>query len=154
MPVGRLKLAMAALLLVAAPAAAADMAELDWLVGAWTTDSRPSALRWTEERWAPARGGVMLGTSLSGRTDKAFSYEYMRIAADEQGVITFWGSPEGRPPVPFRLVEVSPRQAVFENPAHDFPTRIVYRLTGQGMEATVSGQGGANPQTWKYKRVE
>src|SRR5687767_10418538 len=120
---GRLRLAIAVLLLAAAPAAAADIAELEWLVGAWTTDSRPSAFRWTEERWAPARGGVMLGTSLSGRTDKALSFEYMRIAADGQGVITFWGSPEGRPPVPFRLTEISSREAVFENPTHDFPTR-------------------------------
>jgi hypothetical protein len=145
---------LAALLLATAPAAAADISELEWLVGAWTTDSRPSAFRWTEERWAPARGGVMLGTSLSGRTDKAFSYEFMRIAADKEGVITFWGSPEGRAPVPFRLVEVSHGEAVFENPSHDFPTRIVYRLTGQGLEATISGPGGANPQRWRYKKIE
>lgn len=154
MPVGRLKLAMAALLLVAAPAAAADMAELDWLVGAWTTDSRPNALRWTEERWAPARGGVMLGTSLSGRAGEAFTYEFVRIAADKEGVITFWASPEGRPPVPFRLVDVSHGEAVFENPAHDFPTRITYRRTGQGLEATISGPGGANPQTWRYGKLD
>ena len=147
----RMLIAMA-LALVPAPAAAegpADLSPLGWLAGIWVAETGTS---WTEERWAPARGGVMLGTSLSGKGDAASGYEFMRIAADAEGRIAFWGSPGGAPPVPFRLVSSDGDEAVFENPEHDFPTRIVYRRTGFGMTATVSGPDGANRQTWRYKR--
>jgi Domain of unknown function (DUF6265) len=141
-----------ALAAAAAPAAAdgpADLGELEWLAGIWVAETGRS---WTEERWAPARGGVMLGTSLSGKGEAASGYEFMRIAADGEGRIAFWGAPEGKPAVPFRLVSAQRGEAVFENPTHDFPTRIVYRRTGSGMTATVSGPDGANRQTWRYKR--
>ena len=141
-----------ALALAAAPAAAegpADLAAVEWLAGIWATET---GSRWTEERWAPPRGGVMLGTSLSGKGDVASSYEFMRITADAGGRIAFWGAPGGKPAVPFRLISADRSEAVFENPGHDFPTRIVYRRTGSGMTATVAGPNGANRQTWRYKR--
>lgn len=142
-----------ALQLAAMPATAADLGDLDWLVGAWATEAKGDAVRWTEERWSPARGGTMLGTGLSGRGGKALSYEFMRIAVDEKGDIAFWGSPQGAPPVAFRLESVDRGEAVFVNPAHDYPQRIVYRLTGRGMTATTSLADGSNAQTWKYRRI-
>src|SRR5687768_2584633 len=95
-----------ALLLAAIPASAADIADLEWLAGAWATEAKGEAARWTEERWSPPRGGTMLGTGLSGRGGKATSYEFMRIAVDKKGEIAFWGSPQGATPVPFRLESV------------------------------------------------
>src|SRR5687768_15905023 len=67
----------AALLLAGVQAMAADppLDELKWLAGAWVTEERGPAAVWTEERWAPPRGGVMLGTSLTGRGDKASGHE-------------------------------------------------------------------------------
>ena len=142
-----------AVLLVAMPAAAADLADLEWLAGAWTTEARGEKARWTEERWSPGRGGTMLGTGLSGSGDKASSYEFMRIAVDEKGEIAFWGSPQGATPVAFRLESLRRGEAVFVNPAHDYPQRIVYRRTGRGITATTSLADGSNTQTWNYKRV-
>ncbi len=143
-----------ALLLAAMPAAAADIGDLEWLAGAWATETKGETVRWTEERWSPARAGTMLGTGLSGRGDKALSYEFMRIAVDEKGEIAFWGSPQGAAPVAFRLESASEREAVFVNPAHDYPQRIVYRLTGRGMTATTSLADGSNAQTWKYRKIQ
>ena len=148
-----LVLIAAAMLLAAVPAGAADIADLEWLAGAWTTEAKGEAARWTEERWSPPRGGAMLGTGLSGRGDKALSYEFMRIAVDEKGEIAFWGSPQGATPVPFRLESATDREAVFVNPTHDYPQRIVYRRTARGMTATTSLADGSNAQTWKYKRI-
>ena len=142
-----------AVLLVAMPAAAADLRDLAWLAGAWTTEARGENARWTEERWSRARGGTMLGTGLSGRGDKASSYEFMRIAVDEKGEIAFWGSPQGATPVAFRLESLREGEAVFLNPAHDYPQRIVYRRTGSWLTATTSLADGSNVQTWNYKRV-
>ncbi|HEY5723921.1 MAG TPA: DUF6265 family protein [Allosphingosinicella sp.] len=143
----------AAILLAAGPAGAADLADLEWLAGAWATETKGDAVRWTEERWSPRRAGTMLGTGLSGRGDKALSYEFMRIAVDDKGEIAFWGSPQGAAPVPFRLESATDREAVFVSPTHDYPQRIVYRRTGRGMTATTSLADGSNAQTWKYKRI-
>lgn len=130
---------------------AAQVAEVpQWMSGTWLSRKGDT---WIEERWAPPRAGVMLGTSLSGSGGEAASYEYMRIAPSADGLITFWGSPGGAPPVPFPMVSGSAQEAVFENPKHDFPTRIVYRREGEALVATISGPGGSNAQSWKYARI-
>lgn len=143
----------AVLLIAAAPAEKRDVSQLGWLAGAWATEATGPSAQWTEERWAPPRGGVMVGTSLSGRDGKADWFEYMRLAPDGGGTISYWASPGGKPAVPFRLVSLSNREAVFENPSNDFPTRILYRRTGRILHATISGPNGADPQSWRYRRV-
>ena len=41
--------------------------------------------------------------------------------------------------------------AVFENPDHDFPTRIEYRLVGESLVASIAG---AEPgPSWTFERV-
>lgn len=139
--------------LLASPAAATPpplpVETLAWMSGDWAEEKGG---RWTEERWSRPRGGVMLGTSLSGRGGQAGDYEFIRIAADADGTPTYFASPRGAPPVPFRLTSGGAGQAVFENPAHDYPTRIVYRRQGEVLTATVSGAGGANPMSWRYRR--
>lgn len=141
-------------LLLAAPGAAApvpsDAAALAWMSGDWVEEKGG---RWTEERWSRPRGGIMLGTSLSGRGGRAAEYEFIRISADADGRLTYFASPQGGSPVPFRLVSSSRHEAVFENPKHDYPTRIVYRRDGDVLIATVSGPGGKNARTWRYRRV-
>jgi len=143
-------LVLACFLLGAAPPERASLDELAWLAGAWRSETSSG---WTEERWAPPRGGVMLGTSLSGQGDKATFFEYMRIAADASGVISFWGAPNGQPAVPFRLVSASRYALVFEDPQHDFPTRIAYRRSAKRLVATVSGPGGSGAQSWSFQHV-
>ncbi|HLL31885.1 MAG TPA: DUF6265 family protein [Allosphingosinicella sp.] len=120
--------------------------DLRWLSGHWLHTGPEAA--WAEEYWTRPRGDMMLGTGLAGKGREVKSFEYMRI----QGV-TFWGSPQGQAPVPFRLVERGPRSVSFENPKHDYPTRISYRRQGKTLIATITGPGGAKPQTWHYRRV-
>jgi hypothetical protein len=76
----------------------------------------------------------------------------MRIAVETDGKLTFWGSPGGKPPVPFRLARSGPNRLEFENPAHDYPTRITYRREGERLTATISGPNGTNPMSWRYRR--
>ena len=140
---------VAAFLLAAAPAAP-KVADLAWLGGVWVAEEKGS---WTEERWAPPRGGAMLGTSLSGRGNRAGHYEFMRIEADGEGRVSFWASPRGAVPSGFPLVSAAANEVVFENPAHDYPTRIVYRREGDKLIATISGAGGKNQQTWRFRRA-
>jgi hypothetical protein len=128
---------------------APQVADLEWLKGSWVAEYADG---WTEEQWTDARGGVMLGTNRSGKGAKATGFEYMRIAADDKGGVSFWGSPLGAPPVAFRLISLNAQKAVFENPAHDYPTRIVYRLEDGVLTGTVSGPEGKNPLSWTFRR--
>ena len=146
---GKMLAVAAAALLVAAAPDNADAGRLRWLSGNWVSEEGG---RWTHENWTVPRGGMMLGVGFSGRGEKVGSWEHMRIAPDEAGVLTFWGSPQGTPPVPFRAVSVKLYEVVFENRQHDFPQRIVYRRGGAGLIATVSAADGSNAKSWHYRR--
>lgn len=128
-----------------------------WLAGRWV-EERPDG-GWTEERWSPPRGGVMLGTNLSGAADNANAFEFMRIARDEDGM-AFWGSPGKASPVRFALTRhvrdngTCTARASFENPTHEYPTRVEYAREGETLTATVSGPDGANPMRWVFRRAE
>ena len=144
-------IAAAAALLLAGAAPEAKRAEaLGWLAGTWVAEEAEG--RWSEERWAAPRGGVMLGTSLSGQRGQAGWFEFMRIAPDKDGRLAFHASPGGAPASAFPLVEAGKREAAFENPAHDYPTRIQYRRDGNVLSATISGPGGVKARTWRYRR--
>ena len=149
--VRRLMLAAAAAVLLVGAAPEAKRAEdLGWLAGSWVAEEAEG--NWTEERWAKPRGGVMLGTSLSGKGGEAGWFEFMRIAAGEDGRLAFHASPGGAPASAFPIVASGKNQVTFENPAHEYPTRIVYRRDGNVLNATISGPGGAKARSWRFRR--
>ena len=144
----RIMVAVVSLLLVAAsPAATVD--DLGWLAGDWVSEADG---RWTEESWAPPRGGVMLGHSRSGRGEVLREYEFIRIAPGDDGALAYIAMPQGGAPVAFRLVRQDAASATFENPAHDYPQRIAYVRGGDTLTATISAIDGSKPRTWTYRR--
>ncbi len=144
----RIMVAVVSLLLVAAsPAATVD--DLGWLAGDWVSEADG---RWTEESWAPPRGGVMLGHSRSGRGEVLREYEFIRIARGDDGALAYIAMPQGGAPVAFRLVRQDAASATFENAAHDYPQRIAYVRGGDTLTATISAIDGSKPRTWTYRR--
>jgi hypothetical protein len=68
-------------------------------------------------------------------------FEFLRIhtAGD---TLVYTAQPGGRAPTEFRTVAPVAGVIVFENPAHDFPTRISYRRAGtDSLIARVEGPG-------------
>ena len=126
------------LLLAAAIAAAqpAQAPDLNWLAGYWLScdDGRE-----VSETWSDRRGDVMLGGTLTVGRNGRSGFEQARIAFSSGGQVTFIAQPSGRSTAEFRLVRGGPAEAVFENPAHDFPQRILYRRTADGVTARVEG---------------
>ena len=129
-----------------------DVAGLGWLAGSWVLVSGDAV---SEEHWTQPRGGTMLGlnrTVIDGRTA---AFEYLRIEATPDGVV-FLASPQGRhPPTRFALIESGPQRAVFENPHHDFPNRIVYERRGNRLDARIEGQQDDQPisEEWSWRRT-
>jgi len=84
-----------------------------------------------EERYNPAAGGLMLGTSQTIVGGRTVSFEFFKIEQAEGG-IAMTPAPQGKPSVSFELASLEDQKAVFENLEHDFPKRIVYQLRDDG----------------------
>ncbi|WP_237245906.1 DUF6265 family protein [Sphingopyxis witflariensis] len=136
----------ALLLAAGSPATVGDLA---WLAGDWVREDEG---RWTEESWMPPRGGMMLGVSRSGRGENLREFEFLRIAADADGVPAYVAQPQGGAPVAFRLVRHDATSARFENVAHDYPQRIDYVRAGDTLTATISAIDGTKARSWTYER--
>ena len=121
-----------------------------WLSGGWSTHSE--AGDWTEEWWTSAKAGLMLGSGRSGKGEKLLSWEQTRIEVAD-GTVRFCALPKGQSEACFPATRVAPDEVVFENPKHDFPTRVAYRRAGDRLFAEISGPGGSNVQRWAYSRI-
>lgn len=141
--------AMAAAAMLVAASPAATVGDLGWLAGDW---AREAGGRWTEESWTAPRGGVMLGYSRSGRGDSLRAFEFLRIAAGDDGTPAYIAQPGGGAPVAFRLVAHGAASATFENAAHDYPQRIAYIRAGDTLTATISAIDGSKAMRWEYRR--
>ena len=146
-------IALAALLAapVAPPDSEAALARLSWMVGGWGAEQGGE---WGEEHWIPARGGTMLGVHRDVRGGRTTGFEFLRIEARPDGLV-YLASPGGRPATEFRAVEVRDDRVTFENPAHDFPQRIVYWRTGEALHARIEGRTGGKEASmgWRWLRL-
>jgi hypothetical protein len=126
----------------------ASRAAPDWMAGYWLSCESG---RETAENWIGAGTGVLLGTNLSGG-----AYEFLRIADNGAGGLSYFSMPGGRsPPTPFAMIENTGARAVFENLAHDFPQRIIYERDGEVMIARIEGpmNGREESMQWRFERA-
>jgi hypothetical protein len=138
-----------------APARAA-MGDMAWLAGAWVGTRGSGGATSIEERWSPPLGGAMLAVSRTVRRDKMVAFEYLRIV-ERNGGLVYVAQPNGTLPTEFVLTELGtetgPRRAVFENPRHDSPQRIVYELSAEGgLIASIGFTKGGRPHRFDFKR--
>lgn len=137
--------AMAMTLVLLAPPALAQTAPaspfepIAWLAGCWRADAgEPGSI----EQWMPPAGGSMLGMGRTVRGGRTAEFEFMRIVA-EDGTLVFVAQPSGRPPTRFPAARVGAAEAVFEQPGHDFPQRVIYARDGADrLRARIEGTRG------------
>jgi len=143
----------AIVLLLASPALAEDrqtVADLAWIAGAWTSEADGGV---TREIWHAPLDGAMSGVGQTTRPGKPAGFEFMTITTEAAGP-TFTAYVKGQPATPFVLKPGPAGEAVFENLAHDFPQRVIYRrcdadLCGR-IEGTVNGK--LESMEWRYRR--
>ncbi|MDH3428088.1 MAG: DUF6265 family protein, partial [Gemmatimonadota bacterium] len=68
--------------------------------------------------------------------------------------LVFLASPRGRPPTPFIASGVTDSSVTFQNPDHDFPQEISYRLEGGQLHAGIAGiqDGTRQSVEWVWSR--
>lgn len=124
------------LLLAACPLAQADPPA--WLAGCWTQPGREPG---SVEQWMAPAGGVMLGMARTLKDGRVVSFEFMQLRAGADGRLRYIAQPQGRPPTEFPLLRQSSAELVFENPAHDFPQRVIYRqVAPDRLQARIEGE--------------
>jgi len=137
---------VAATLSALAPSAVASAddraANPDWFVGHWCSDRNGEFI---EEEWLAPKGDLLLGLSRTIKGAKTVSFEYLRLEWKD-GIASYIAQPQGNPPVPFKWVAGGADWARFENPANDFPKRVEYRKTKDGLHAEIAGPGAGGKQ--------
>jgi len=153
-----MRISIAALALALATTAGAQEAadpasieDLNWMAGAWVQEADGVT---TRETWLAPLGGAMGGVGQTNRPDGKTSFDFMSITTEAAG-LTFTARIEGQSPTPFVLKAGRAGEAMFENLAHDFPQRIIYRPCGEDLCGRIEGvmDGQAQGFDWRYRRV-
>jgi hypothetical protein len=113
-----------------------------WLVGEWSTVGEG---RQVQETWTVVSPDTFegFGAVRSPETAKISVTETLRLVAMSGGVYFIAKVSENDLPVPFAMTSCGNNFAVFENPLHDSPKRITYRLDGHNrMTVSVESDGG------------
>jgi len=123
-----------------------EIEQLAWMAGCWREESGG---RVADEIWMGPAGGVMLGMNRTIAGGRVASTEFMQIREDA-GRIVFIAKPSGQAETSFPLLKSAAREVVFENRAHDFPNRVIYRVDGETLVGRIEGTRNGKPQSIDY----
>ena len=132
-----------ALVPVIAAAQATPLARAAWLAGCWELRA-PN--RVTLEMWMPPLGDLMLGASRTtvGAATSEFEQLKLKVEGDK---LVYIAAPSGQKETSFTSTTIGDTLIVFENPAHDFPQKIMYRRRGaDSIIARIEGPGPNGPR--------
>lgn len=129
-----------------------DLQSLGWLSGCWEFKSQTVH---HQEQWLAPSGETMIGMGRMVKNGKLAFFEFMELRQDGPNLV-FTAHPSGQKTASFQVTSASATEAVFENPTHDFPQKIEYRLTKPGfLEVKVSGmvKGKNRVEEFQFSRV-
>lgn len=104
----------------------ADLDKLGWLAGCWAPEAGEAG---SVEHWLPLAGGTMLGVGRTVKEGKTVSYEFLQIRVSQEGKAVYIARPSGQEEASFTALNLTDDSVTFENLQHDFPQRIIYRLS-------------------------
>jgi hypothetical protein len=100
---------------------------LAWMKGCWASEDGK-----VTEQWMAPAGRAMLGMGRTVMNGEMVAFEFMQIRDIKDKGVHFIAKPSGQAEASFKLVRSSDKEVVFENPEHDFPQRVIYRLKSDG----------------------
>jgi hypothetical protein len=135
-------------------AAAGECPSLDpvrWLLAEWTSpgENRVTTESWTEVSADTFEGFVVSRVPESG---EIVPIETLRLVAMSGGVFYIAKVPDNALPICFKMTVCDEQTAVFENPDHDFPRVIAYRLAADGVLTVRVTDGADEGFTVRYTR--
>lgn len=118
--------------------------DLAFMAGCWEL-SVPQRKMTIAEQWMKPAGGSLIGMGRTVVDGKTVSHEFLRIVSGEAGIDYIAKPSSSKDETAFRLSKATATEVVFENPAHDFPQRIIYKKSDAGslfarIEGTQNGK--------------
>lgn len=114
--------------------------KLSWLTGMWNrTNVKPG--RKAHERWEMVGSQAMKGFGVTMKEQDTAFVEKLQLVIKDNKIWYVADVEHNKAPTFFELTAISNDGFTCENPAHDFPKKIVYKLNGDKLTATISGDG-------------
>jgi Domain of unknown function (DUF6265) len=112
-----------------------------WIAGCWSGTRDGERFH---ERWTLADASTLLGVSHTVKDGKMTAFEFLRVVVKD-GRAVYVAQPGGVPPTEFVAASMTAERIVFENPAHDFPNRVIYERSGADrLTAAIDGGASSN----------
>lgn len=130
----------------------AELEKANWFLGKWENKTPEGTF---SEEWKTENDSVLIGESyfINGK-DTLFA-ETVRLEQLENDLFYIVSVPNQNEekPVAFKLTSSTSDYLVFENPEHDFPKKITYKLVNKdSLYAEISGDG--KKQGFPFKKVK
>ena len=144
------------LIIIPAFASAQSYTNLDtlhWMLGQWQQDDGKKV---TTEIWTNLSPTTFdgVGQTVLKSENKISFLESLRIIEMSGEIFYLAKVSHNEFPISFKLMECSNNAAVFENPAHDFPKKIVYNLSENGNFLTVTVSNNERQFTVEYIKFD
>jgi hypothetical protein len=106
-----------------------EIEKLSWIIDKWISLSGESIIY---ENWKKLDDTTFTGVSHTVKNGDTVFTEKLKIEKIDNDIFYTAVVAHNPGPVSFKLVELGENKAVFENPEHDFPNRIIYILKDDG----------------------
>ena len=129
------------------------MDDFNWLLGTWQQDLGEETIY---ESWQLESDKAFVGKGVTVKGLDTTFVEYLRLENTDSGLFYIAMVSHNPEPTLFRLTSTEGK-FVFENPEHDFPTRIIYRqISEDSMLARIEGERDGQPAgvDYPFKRIK
>ena len=115
-----------------------------FMQGCWTGLAANGAV--IEERYTPPADNLIIGMTRYVKNGRVVDFEFTTLEYRDSTIILV-PRPKGQRSDEFPLKEIRDGYAVWENPAHDFPQRIIYRRSApRELTARIEGKTARGDQ--------
>ena len=128
----------------------AGLNKLDWFIGSWTGVTSESIFT---ETWQKVNDTLFTGQSYFIKGSDTLSSETISLQQHDTSVfyVPLVEGQNDNKPIFFKLTYSDGTNAVFENPEHDFPQKIVYQLKeNDSLIATISGNNNGKIRSIRF----
>lgn len=129
-----------------------ELEKARWFLGRWENKTPEGTF---SEEWKTENDSVWVGASFFIRKKDTLFAETIRLEQKENNLFMIVTVPNQNQekPVAFKLTSSTTDYLVFENPEHDFPKKITYKLVNKdSLFAEISGDGKSQGFPFKKKK--
>jgi hypothetical protein len=133
-----------------------DFKALEGLEGLWKMETSRGAIY---EEWQPKSNNKMTGRSYRINNTDTIVMERIELYREGNDIIysPVVSNQNNQQAVTFKLISITDGRYVFENKAHDFPQRVIYKIVSKdAVNARIEGirNGQERGSDFRYSRVK